>query len=704
MDATGTTQVESSDPALNDIQSYLDNFNKEISNGGNQQQPVQVLTEGTAYYTVKSEGEKAGQREASATGDSVVLTNVASTSGEEGKEGAIQVAAADGQNNDAVVLSANQYQTVTIVPSDVDQSGEMSYVLIVSQPEKQDEEEKQITDADMSVYDFKEDRSGMNRGMRMQPRKPITGLPSQLMCSYCNYTSPKRYLLTRHMKTHSEERPHKCSICDRGFKTVASLQNHINTHTGTKPHKCKECDSAFTTSGELVRHVRYRHTYEKPHRCTECDYSSVELSKLKRHMRSHTGERPYACPHCAYASPDTYKLKRHLRVHTGEKPYICDVCDARFTQSNSLKAHMLIHSGNKPVYQCELCPTTCGRKTDLKIHIQKLHTSDKPIPCRKCGKSFPDRYTYKIHLKTHEGEKCFRCDFCPYAALNQRHLESHILTHTGEKPFQCDECEQTFRQKQLLRRHKNLYHSPEYIPPNPREKAFECSASGCDKSFAHRGNLIRHMQQHEEGEIDGETMMVKAEGDLMLGEQGENLVGEMVDEEGNTVQQVVLIQQPDGQVQVVRKGDSQPLIVTNVADPSAGVEEALATGEQSSRADKEKLSMDGDESINDDDDNEMRGLKASPSTPGEVSRRGRGRPPKRPKMDDEDYDPSDDAEYTPRGGRGPRKEVSVVDEPVAKRQTRESVRTRVTSKGESDVDEKKEQKKKDIEECFGFDS
>lgn len=135
----------------------------------------------------------------------------------------------------------------------------------------------------------------------------------------------KIYVIFRHMKTHSEERPHKCSVCERGFKTLASLQNHVNTHTGkessvltldctkhpkmledlilkqnkrirhfqrsftffkgTKPHPCKFCESTFTTSGELVRHIRYRHTHEKPHQCTLCDYSSVELSKLKRHLR-----------------------------------------------------------------------------------------------------------------------------------------------------------------------------------------------------------------------------------------------------------------------------------------------------------------------------------------------------------------------------------------------------------------------------------
>lgn len=342
-----------------------------------------------------------------------------------------------------------------------------------------------------STASTKKSKSANSTGNSAQPN----AASSLYQCNYCSYTSNKRYLLSRHMKSHSEDRPHKCGICERGFKTMASLNNHVNTHTGVKPHACKYCDSAFTTSGELVRHVRYRHTHEKPHRCTECDYASVELSKLKRHLRCHTGERPYQCQHCTYASPDTYKLKRHLRIHTGEKPYQCEVCQARFTQSNSLKAHRLIHSGNKPVFKCSLCPTTCGRKTDLRIHVQKLHTSEKPLVCKRCDQNFPDRYSFKQHLKTHEGEKCFKCDLCSYASVSARHLESHMLIHTDKKPFMCDECEQSFRQKQLLKRHKNLYHNPEYIPPQPKEKTHECP--NCSKAFRHKGNLMRHLALHD---------------------------------------------------------------------------------------------------------------------------------------------------------------------------------------------------------------
>ncbi|XP_075228495.1 uncharacterized protein LOC142328594 isoform X3 [Lycorma delicatula] len=358
------------------------------------------------------------------------------------------------EENQMILGSGDAYQTVTIVPSEGN-PGEVSYVLIVQQQGDEEKDKEDGEDHDLTVYDFDEGEepgvvSGAESGDEDDKSKIVKFLPKKSqtvtqahMCNYCNYTSPKRYLLSRHMKSHSEERPHKCSVCERGFKTLASLQNHVNTHTGTKPHRCKFCESAFTTSGELVRHVRYKHTHEKPHKCTICDYASVELSKMRNHMRCHTGERPYQCPHCTYASPDTFKLKRHLRIHTGEKPYECDICHARFTQSNSLKAHKLIHSaGDKPVFHCELCPATCGRKTDLRIHVQKLHTSDKPLKCRRCGKQFPDRYTYKVHNKSHEGEKCWRCELCPYASVSQRHLESHMLIHTDQKPFQCDQCDQ----------------------------------------------------------------------------------------------------------------------------------------------------------------------------------------------------------------------------------------------------------------------
>lgn len=58
------------------------------------------------------------------------------------------------------------------------------------------------------------------------------GVKKTFQCELCSYTCPRRSNLDRHMKSHTDERPHKCHLCGRAFRTVTLLRNHLNTHTG----------------------------------------------------------------------------------------------------------------------------------------------------------------------------------------------------------------------------------------------------------------------------------------------------------------------------------------------------------------------------------------------------------------------------------------------------------------------------------------
>lgn len=561
------------------LQSYLNSFDQEkeattvitVNGSGDEETDTGVT------YFVDEEGRYYYQP----SGDSQSLVSIPAEVTQDNEEISEET---------QMLVDAENYQTVTLVPSE-SPNGEVSYVLVMQ------DENKPVMNIDIKVdqveknndvYNFEEDEEepGGDDGSddaAVQPKAKSSRekrrgkyLRPHFACNFCSYASHRRYLLLRHMKSHSEERPHKCHVCERGFKTIASLQNHVNMHNGVKPHVCKYCKSPFTTSGELVRHVRYRHTHEKPHKCTECDYASVELSKLRRHVRCHTGERPYQCPHCTYASQDTFKLKRHLRTHTGEKPYKCEHCNMCFTQSNSLKAHKLIHNvSEKPVFACELCPAKCGRKTDLRIHVQKLHTSDKPLKCKRCGKSFPDRYSCKVHNKTHEGEKCFKCELCPYASTTLRHLKSHMLKHTDEKPFSCENCDQSFRQKQLLRRHQNLYHNPNYEPKPPKEKTHTCHE--CQRTFAHKGNLIRHLAVHDPESDHHERALA-----LKLGRQRKikivdgNLRTQDSDNDTDIMKLDLNNELKHGELVTVADGEGQQYVVLEVIQLEDGSEQQVA--------------------------------------------------------------------------------------------------------------------------------
>ncbi|KAG7312861.1 hypothetical protein JYU34_001242 [Plutella xylostella] len=75
------------------------------------------------------------------------------------------------------------------------------------------------------------------------------------------------------------------------------------------------CHMKFAASGTLKNHRR-THTGEKPHKCTHCDKAFVQKNDLAAHMRCHTGERPYVCAACGQAFRQGSALKTHLKMHS----------------------------------------------------------------------------------------------------------------------------------------------------------------------------------------------------------------------------------------------------------------------------------------------------------------------------------------------------------------------------------------------------
>eukprot|EP00698_Gefionella_okellyi_P020510 TRINITY_DN6446_c0_g1_i1.p1 TRINITY_DN6446_c0_g1~~TRINITY_DN6446_c0_g1_i1.p1 ORF type:complete len:398 (+),score=35.05 TRINITY_DN6446_c0_g1_i1:45-1196(+) len=67
--------------------------------------------------------------------------------------------------------------------------------------------------------------------------------------------------LKDHMCTHTGERPHICSVCERAFAKRCNLIDHMRIHTGQRPYSCPHpgCTALFAHPSVMRRHVERKH-------------------------------------------------------------------------------------------------------------------------------------------------------------------------------------------------------------------------------------------------------------------------------------------------------------------------------------------------------------------------------------------------------------------------------------------------------------
>uniref|UniRef100_A0A182K9B3 Protein krueppel n=1 Tax=Anopheles christyi TaxID=43041 RepID=A0A182K9B3_9DIPT len=176
----------------------------------------------------------------------------------------------------------------------------------------------------------------------------------------------------------------ECGVCGKTYRMESNLERH-KRKMHVKIFYCPHCPRKFLYKSLLTKHLP-THTLDKPFQCPHCPRSYTQRVNLKVHMKRKHSE--HAEPSYVYTKMTEDEdgaddageslvddLLQQTKVITGPRTYDCEMCGKRFPRSSSLMQHVAAHKRvpNPVTYDCEVCGMSLSTRVALGKHRWRLH-------------------------------------------------------------------------------------------------------------------------------------------------------------------------------------------------------------------------------------------------------------------------------------------------------------------------------------------
>ncbi|XP_035376172.1 zinc finger and BTB domain-containing protein 40 isoform X1 [Electrophorus electricus] len=274
-------------------------------------------------------------------------------------------------------------------------------------------------------------------------------------CKHCDMSFAVAAALSYHTKKkHAEGKMYSCQYCSSTFAQSIELTRHVRTHTGDKPYVCRECGKGFKQANGLSVHLHSFHNVAEPHDCQKCRVSFGSLDELREHIQEVHPKELHQCPECSKILSTAAQLEKHMSVHDGSKPYSCKSCQKSYQTLSGLWYHnrtthpdVVTAEGSRPVshlLHCKICNKAfCNRSSLFKHHITK-HPETRSVADGSDEKT------------TQGGALLWRCAYCQRALSSEQELEQHVSSeHMSQQgsAFGCVVCSLSFPSEPEFQHH-----------------------------------------------------------------------------------------------------------------------------------------------------------------------------------------------------------------------------------------------------------